>query len=254
MKLVVLAAGYATRLYPLTLDRPKMLLDVAGVPMLDRLLEKLAPIRSIDETYLVTNSKFAGQFREWAATYAGPLAPRVVDDGTGSEDDRLGATGDLDLVLRREGIDDDVIVAAGDNLFTETLEGFGEFARARRAPVLAVYDVGDRELLRRYSSVDVGDDGRIVRLEEKPEHPRGTLSGIALYFYPRDTLPLVRRYLDEGGNPDQPGRFVQWLVARHPVYAWEIPGRWIDIGSHETLHEAGELFHRLDTRTASRRG
>ena len=253
MKLVVLAAGYATRLYPLTLDRPKMLLDIAGVPMLERLLDKLAPIDGIDETYLVTNSKFAEQFRDWAAAYTGPLRPRIVDDGTMSEHDRLGASGDLDLVLRQERIDDDVIVAAGDNLFTETLEGFGDFARARRAPVLAVYDVGDLELVPRYSSVEVDADARIVWLEEKPEHPRGTLAGVALYFYPRDVAALVRQYLDEGENPDQPGRFVQWLVPRRAVYAWQIPGGWLDIGSHETLREASEIFHTLDaSRTSTR--
>ena len=242
MRVVVLAAGYATRLYPLTLDRPKPLLPIAGRPMLEWLLEKLAGIDDIDETYVVTNAKFASHFAEWAGRYDGALQPRIVDDGTTSDDDKLGAIGDLGLVLERERIDDDVIVAAGDNLFSDPLDGFGRYCRERGAPVIAVYDVGDLERTRQYSSVETDGEGRITRLEEKPAEPRSTLAGIALYFYPRATLPLIRRYLEEGNNPDQPGRLVVWMYPRTPVYTWSVPGRWFDIGSRETLDEADRAF------------
>jgi glucose-1-phosphate thymidylyltransferase len=247
MKLIVLAAGYATRLYPLTRDRPKHLLDVAGRPVLEHVLAQLEPI-GIDETYLVTNARFAGAFSDWAAGYDGPLKPQIVDDGTTSDDDRLGAIGDLGLVLGEMGVDDDVVVAAGDNLFTDGLGGFGAAARERNAPLLAVYDVGDLDEIRKYNAIEVDGDSRITFFEEKPERPQSTLTGIALYHYPRATLPLVSTYLDEGNNPDQPGRLIEWLYRREPVYVWPVPGVWLDIGSPETLAEADRVFTDLAQR------
>ena len=238
MNLLVLAAGYATRLYPLTRDRPKALLSVGGRPMTDWLLECLEPI-GFDVKYLVTNARFADQFREWAEG----KDVTVVDDGTTSDDDRLGAIGDIGFVVEREGIDDDLVVVAGDNLFSEPLGDFGRVARERGAPLLAIHDVGDLELVRgRYNSIEVDARGRITYFEEKPAEPRSTLSGIALYCYPRNTLPLIREYLHAGNNPDQPGRLVQWLYPRVDVYTWQVPGRWYDIGDREQLEEADRVF------------
>jgi glucose-1-phosphate thymidylyltransferase len=205
MKLIVLAAGYATRLYPLTLDRPKALLPVAGRPMVEHVLDRVAAIEELDRLY-------------------------------------LGAIGDLELVVSREGVDDDVVVVAGDNLFTESLEDFGRFGREQDAPVLAVYDVGTLDAIRSYSAIETDESGRITSFEEKPAAPRSTLAGIALYFYPRSALPLVRRYLEEGNNPDQPGRLIEWLYTRTPVYTWRVPGVWLDIGSEETLREADRVL------------
>jgi glucose-1-phosphate thymidylyltransferase len=245
MKLVVLAAGYATRLYPLTLDRPKALLEVGGRPMIEHVLDRLAGADEIDGAYVVTNSKFAGQFRAWADRAGGAVS--IVDDGTKSEDDRLGAIGDLDLVVRAEGLDDDLVVVASDNLFSEPVADFIRFARAKDAPVVALYDIGDLAQMSKYSSVDVDEDGRITFFEEKPAEPSSTLSAIALYFYPRRVVPLIRRYLEEGNNPDQPGRLVQWLHTRTPVYTWRVPGHWYDIGSAETLREADRAFGDTDS-------
>jgi glucose-1-phosphate thymidylyltransferase len=194
----------------------------------------------LDAVYIVTNAKFADRFREWAESF--PADVVVLDDGTASEDDRLGAIGDLQLAIESEGLDDDLIVAAGDSIFTERLDGFARFGRERDAAAIAVYDVGDLEEMKRLSSIGVDEDSRLVTFEEKPERPESTLAGIALYFYPRAILPLVGRYLAEGNNPDQPGRLVGWLYERTPVYAWRVPGRWFDIGTPETLAEAEALF------------
>ena len=239
MKAVILAGGYATRLYPLTRDRPKHLLEVDGRPLLELLLERL-PLGELDAVYVVTNAKFADRFREWAESY--PTDVIVLDDGTTSDEDRLGAIGDLQLVIESEGIDDDLIVAAGDSIFTERLDDFARFGRERDAAAIAVYDVGDLEAMKQLSSIGVDADSRLVTFEEKPEQPESTLAGIALYFYPRAILPLVGQYLAEGNNPDQPGRLVGWLYRRTPVYAWRVPGRWFDIGTPETLAEAERLF------------
>ena len=241
MKALILAAGYATRLYPLTLDRPKALLHVGGKPMLDHLMEQLEQVEGLDEVYVVTNSKFAGAFREWAAARSG-LPLRIIDDGTVDDDSKLGAIGDLDLTIREAELDDDLIVLAGDNLFSETIAPFPVFALRKGGPALGVYDVGDLDTIRRYSVIELDDDDRVTRLEEKPERPRSTLAGIALYFYPRSALRYVREYLEDGNNPDQPGRLVQWLYPRTAVYGWRVPGRWFDVGSKETLAEADRAF------------
>jgi len=241
MNAVILAAGYATRLYPLTLDRPKALLPVAGRPMVEHLLLRLEGVEGLDAIHLVTNSKFAGAFREWSAGWDGQEV-QIVDDGTSDEETKLGAIGDLELTIRAAAIDDDLIVLAGDNLLSESLAPFGAFARAKAAPVIGVYDVGDLEAIRRYNSITLDEDDRLTYFEEKPEHPRTTLTGIALYFYPRKSLGVVREYLAAGNNPDQPGRLIEWLYPREPVYAWRVPGRWYDIGSAETLAEADRAF------------
>ena len=241
MKALILAAGYATRLYPLTLDRPKALLPVGGKPMLDHLMEQLERVEGLDEVYVVTNSKFAEAFREWAAARSG-LPLRIIDDGTVDDDSKLGAIGDLDLTIREAEVDDDLIVLAGDNLFSESIAPFAVFALGKGGPALGVYDVGDLDTIRRYSVIELDDDDRVTRLEEKPERPRSTLAGIALYFYPRSALRYVRQYLEEGNNPDQPGRLVQWLYPRTAVYGWRVPGRWFDVGSKETLAEADRAF------------
>ena len=239
MKAIVLAAGYATRLYPLTLDRPKALLEVGGRPMLDRVLERVLAIGGVDEAIVVTNAKFAPQFEEWAA---GKGHVRVLDDGTTSEEDRLGAIGDIGFVLDRVGLEGDVVVVAGDNLFGSDISDFGRAARERQAPLLAVREVGDLGEMSKYNQVQTDDDGRVTFFEEKPARATTTLMGVALYFYPRQALPLVRQYLAEGNNPDQPGRLVEWLYPRTPVYTWRVPGDWYDIGSAETLEHANAVF------------
>ena len=248
MKVIILAAGYATRLYPLTLTQPKPLLPVAGRPMLEYVLDSLAPIGGVDRAYIVTNAKFAARFQDWSDTHRAAKTKwnfTVVNDGTTSDSDKLGAIGDIHYVLKTQNVDDDLTVVAGDNLFSETLGGFGKFCREKNAPVLALYDVGDLEQIKKYSSISVDTAGRITSFEEKPKHPTSTLTGIALYFYPRNTIPLIRQYIAEGNNPDQPGRLVQWLYPRTAVYTWRVPGLWFDIGSRETLEEAGQIFAKL---------
>ena len=247
MQAIVLAAGYATRLYPLTLDTPKPLLEVGDRPILERLLDQLEEIPSLERVYVVTNAKFAPHFREFADGWTGRLELDVVDDGTESDETKLGAIGDLELVIRDPDFDDDVLVAAGDSIFDGArLDDFARLGLEKRAPVEAVYDVGDLEAVKRYSVITADDDGRVVAFEEKPDKPKSTLAGIALYFYPRSTLPLIGRYLAEGNNPDQPGRLVEWMHTRTPVYVWPVPGRWYDIGSPETLEQAGRELTRTD--------
>jgi glucose-1-phosphate thymidylyltransferase len=241
MKALILAAGYATRLYPLTLTTPKHLLEIGGRPMVEWVLDRLDPLDGLDDVYLATNGKFAPAFEAWAAGYEGRRV-KVIDDGTTSEDDRLGAIGDIAFVLDREQIEDDLIVVAGDNLFTGGIEGFVAEGRRRERPVLAVYDVGDPELMSQFNTIETDGDSRITYFEEKPARARSTLAGIALYWYPRAVLPLIHTYLAEANNADQPGRLVEWLYTRTPVFAWVLPGKWYDVGTPEQLESARVEF------------
>ena len=245
MKVIILAAGYATRLYPLTLTQPKPLLPVAGKPMIEHVLDNLAPIGGIDRVYVVTNAKFAGHFQQWTDRYRAAksrLEFTVVNDGSTDDHNKLSAIGDIHYVLTSQSVNDDLIVVAGDNLFSERLDAFGKFCREKNAPVLALYDVGDLEQIKKYNAISLDGDGRIKFFEEKPKNPTSTLTGIALYFYPKHTLPLIKQYIADGNNPDQPGRLVQWLYLRTAVYTWRVPGVWYDIGSKETLEEANQIF------------
>ncbi len=245
MKVLILAAGYATRLYPLTLTQPKPLLPVAGKPMIEYVLDNIAPIGGIDRVYVVTNEKFAGHFQQWSERYratGSKLQFTIVNDHSTDDSNKLGAIGDMHLVLTREKVDDDLIVVAGDNLFDQSLEGFGEVCRQKKAPVLAVYDVGSLEEIKKYNSISLDAAGKITFFEEKPKAPTSTLTGIALYYYPKATLPLIKQYIAEKNNPDQPGRLVQWMYQRTPVYTWRVPGIWFDIGSKESLEEANVIF------------
>ncbi len=251
MNVLILAAGYATRLYPLTENQAKPLLDVAGKPMLDWVIDNLAPVEGIEKVYVVTNNKFAGHFQTWADGYhaANPkLTFQIINDNSTSDADKLGAIGDIALCIRQAQLDgSDLIVVAGDNLFSQSLEDFGRFAQEKKQPVLAVYDVGSVDQAKKYGVVAIDENRVITSFEEKPAEPKSTLIGIALYYYPKETVALFATYLAEGNNPDQPGRFVQWLYQRTPVLAWTTPGTWFDVGSKETLEEARQIFAKFQS-------
>lgn len=248
MNILILAAGYATRLYPLTLTKAKPLLDVAGKPMIDWVLDNLAPISDIENVYVVTNNKFAADFQAWADDYVKrqpKLHFKIINDGSTNDQDKLGAIGDINLVVEREGLAaSDLVVVAGDNLFSEPLEDFARFCKGKQA-VLATYDVKDLEAIKKYNAIEVNCQGVITHFEEKPAEPKSTRTGIALYYYSKETVAQFAKYIAEGNNPDQPGRFVQWLYTRIPVHTYEVPGTWFDIGSKETLEEANGIFAHL---------
>jgi glucose-1-phosphate thymidylyltransferase len=261
MNAILLCAGYATRLYPLTLNKAKPLLEVAGKPIVEWVLDNLRPVPNLETVFVVTNNKFATDFQSWAKAYQdrsafakaradrlGEIKIKVINDGSTSDDDKLGAIGDINFVLTRADTlaADDLMVIAGDNLFDEPLTEFVAAAKDAVAMV-AVHDVGDLEAMKKYGAVTVDSDGVITHFEEKPEKPKSTLAAVALYYYSREALPLFTTYLAAGNNPDQPGRFLQWLYPRKPVKTYQIKGRWLDIGSKGTLEKANEIFAKRES-------
>jgi glucose-1-phosphate thymidylyltransferase len=232
MKAIVLAAGYATRLRPLTETFAKPLLPVGGRPMLDWILDRLDEVNDVEAIHVATNSRYAPSFDAWR--HGGNVT--IHDDGTSTNENRLGAIGDIRFVVQRAGIDDDLLVIAGDNLFDFSLADFVEFWRGKgEASAVGIYDVGDRELAKQMGIVALGDDDRVLEFIEKPDDPRSTLAATATYIYHRSHVPLVERYLAEGNSPDQPGRYVAWLHEVAPVYGYRFEGEWFDIGDKEQL-------------------
>lgn len=244
MKALVLCAGYATRLYPLTLNQPKHLLLVAGKPLLDHVMDKILSVEDIDEIYIVTNDKFYSVFISWKNKLNSLKKISIFNDGTLSDETKLGAIGDIDFVLRKTGMKDDLIVLAGDNLFELDLRHFVSFGQ-KKGLTVAVHDVGDKELIKKYSEVELDTEGRIVYFQEKPSQPRTTLAAICLYFFPQEKLYLVEQYLYAKNNPDQPGLYIQWLHKREDVYAYVFTEKWYDIGDMAQYKQADEYYKNI---------
>ena len=243
MKAVLLAAGYGTRLRPLTDDRPKHLLPVGGRPMLDWILDSVRGVEDVDAVHLVTNHRFAADFEEWGAS----RDVVVHDDGTTSNEDRLGAVGDLRLVIETAGLGDQELVVLGDDLLELSLPGFVEWWLAKPQPSAAVplHDVGDLELATHYGIASTDADDRVVHFIEKPSDPPSTLAATVAYLLPSEHVRLVGAYLDEGQSPDNAGSFLGWLARKEAVYGYRFDGYWYDIGNHTQLLEADNRLRRV---------
>jgi glucose-1-phosphate thymidylyltransferase len=208
-----------------------MLLPLAERPMLDYLLDRIREVEEIDEIHLVTNSRFAPLFMDWA-----PPDVTVHDDGTASNEDRLGAIGDLAFTIERAGLDgEDLLVVAGDNLVGYSLPQFIAFSRNKGGSAIAVYEAADSELLKGYGVIVLDADDRVVGFEEKPARPRSNLAATAAYLFRGQDLGLLATYLEEGNSPDAPGNFVAWLHTRAPVHGYRFAGEWHDIGEPRQL-------------------
>ena len=240
MKCLILAAGYATRLYPLTENFPKPLLKVAGKPILDWLIEDLNKTGLIDEYIVVTNHKFAPIFEEWAAQHESPI--HVIDDGTSTNETRLGAVRDIALGIHTRNIDEDLLVMAGDNLLTFSLQGFLDYARQKGTTCIMRFYQPDENKLRKCGVAEVDANDLILSMEEKPANPKSHWCCPPFYYYRKEDLKLVDQGIAEGCGTDAPGSFIAWLCARTPVHAWPMPGERLDIGNLESYEEAQRTF------------
>jgi glucose-1-phosphate thymidylyltransferase len=244
MKALILAAGYATRMGPLTLDRPKALLDVAGRPVLDYLVQALRSVPSIEQISLVTNHKFAVRFQEWTSERSS-FGVCIIDDGTVSNENRLGAIADLQFAIGEGAGDDDLLVAAADNIFTLSFPDFVRFFAERGTDCITGHRESDTAKLRKTGVFETDANGQVVSFEEKPGVPRSQYACPPLYLFKRHTLKLVSEYLKSGNNPDAPGYFIQWLVSRRPLHAFLFNEPRYAIGDEESYRRACEVFSRL---------
>jgi glucose-1-phosphate thymidylyltransferase len=244
MRALILAAGYATRLYPLTKAYPKPLLKVGGRPIIDYIVRKLEPIEEVDEIIVVTNSKFFLKFNNWARQAACVKPISIVDDLTRSHSDRRGAIGDMHFVIRKKRLKDELLVIGGDNLFDSGLEPFFAFARQKgNSPCIGVYDLADKAKVRQYGVVKLNRRGRITDFQEKPAFPRSTIVAMCVYYFPADKLKLVGDYIcGRHDRHDATGFYIDWLKERISVYGYVFGGRWYDIGHRDFYQEARAEF------------
>lgn len=246
MKAYVLAAGYATRLYPLTRDRPKALLEVAGRPLLSHTFDRLCALDGLEEVVVVSNHRFIADFERWHDRLASAQRVVMLDDGSTCEADKLGAVGDLAFALEQVPAgDEDFVVAAADNWLGFDLHPIQrDFEAQGHRPMLVLRRRPPAPGPSPYNEVGIDEAGRVLHFREKPVDPHGEWMAIALYFHPPRSVRLLRAYLETGGNPDAPGHFVEWLVRHAPVRSHRLPDDavWIDIGSPEALAEARTLL------------
>ena len=252
MKCVILAAGYATRLYPLTENFPKPLLEVAGKPILDWLIDDMNQTGLIDEYIVISNHKFASIFEEWSkGRYT------ILDDGTSSNETRLGAVKDILLAVEggsqivngklsnRKPLDDDLLVMAGDNLLDFSLGGFIRYAKEKKATCVMRYYEADEARLHKTGVAEIDADERILSMEEKPAEPKSHWCIPAFYYYPKEDAHLIKKGIESGCGTDAPGSFIAWLCGQTNVYAWEMPGRRYDIGNMQSYEEVKKTFSKI---------
>jgi len=243
MVTLILAAGYATRLYPLSVHTPKALLTVGAMPVVEHIVKKVEAITD-QPVFVITNDKFYRQFAQWRES-SGSTKVEIVNDRTADESERRGAVGDLHFFITRKKIAEDVLAVGGDNLFDWSLEGFLRCAQKKKpCPSVGLYDMGSREKASSFGVVQLDTRDRIRSFKEKPARPESSLVSMCLYFFPAETLHFLDAYIAQRNNPDASGEYINWLLSKTSVYGYTCKGKWFDIGDKQTLEEAQTKFGR----------
>ena len=244
MRVIILAAGYATRLRPLTTNTSKSLLEVGKKKIIDRILEKIGPIKkAVDSMYIITNEKFFKNFNDWlkATRYGDKVF--LINDGSTTNENRLGAINDLAVVVRDRAIEDDLLVVAGDNLFEFSLDKFLKFAKAHPDGVtIALYDIKDPELAKSFGVVEIDAHDRIVDFQEKPSNPKSTLVSTGVYYFPKEKISFIGEYVKMKKGFDAPGHYIGWLSQADKVYGFRFKEDWYDIGNIESYKNADNEY------------
>ena len=238
MKCVILAAGYATRLYPLTENFPKPLLAVGEKNILEWLIDDIGD--AVDGYIVISNHKFAEHFVKWAATR--PEKITVLDDGTESNETRLGAVRDVQFAVEKLGLDDDLLVIAGDNVLDFSLRGYISYYQEKQTTCIMRYYEPSEEKLHKTGVAEVDENDLILSMEEKPANPKSHWCTPPFYIYKRSDVPMVKRGIESGCGVDAPGSFIAWLSGQVPVHAYEMPGKRYDIGNLASYEEVQKTY------------
>ncbi len=242
MKVLILAAGYGTRLAAIVKDTPKPLIPVNAHPLIDHIISRCKNISSLNEIVVVSNNKFFSNFQKWAQNHK-DIKIRIVNDGTDTPEQRLGSVGDINFVWKLEKESDDWLVIGGDNLFEQNLQDFMNFA-LKKAPAITigVYDTQDIKGATKFGVIALDSNKKVVSFEEKPAVPKSSLITMCLYYFPKATVGYLEEYSRESKALDAAGSYIQWLSVKKNVYGFQFNGKWYDIGSVESLNEAREHF------------
>ena len=241
MKAVILAGGYGTRISKISKGRSKVLMPVAGRPVVEYVLDTINTVDDIEETVLVTNARFYQDFCEWSDGYDHEGRLTIINDRTNSNQDRLGAVGDVIFAMEAEQIDDDLLIVAGDNICDFDLRPMRTQLK-KWGSTIALYDVGSPEEAKKFSNVDMDTEGRIIKFVEKPESPEDSLVAVALYMICQQDLGLLDTYKRQGNNLDLLGGFIEWACDRTNIYGHHCGGTWWDIGDPAVYTEANEHY------------
>ncbi|MBN2482843.1 MAG: nucleotidyltransferase family protein [Candidatus Omnitrophica bacterium] len=245
MNIVILAAGYGTRLYPLTVNTPKPLLEVNNKPIINYLIEKIDNLKNycpVSGVSVVSNNRFHPHFLKWRNKNQFDI--EIVNDGSNTPEDRKGAIKAIQLALKQEG--EDCLVVGGDNIFEDDLTNFIDFSlHVRPHPCIALYDVKKKEEATRFGVVKLDEKSRIIELIEKPQKPSSTLVATCVYFFPYQSMRYLHEYLANGAQSDVAGKYIEWVLKKSPVYGSTLTGEWLDIGSKEALREAEKALARV---------
>lgn len=242
MKNIVIAAGYATRLGELTKNFPKPLLKIGSSTILGRMLDDIDRISEIDEHIIITNHKFAPIFEEWkkGLNYQKPIT--IIDDGTSTNETRLGAVCDLLFAMEKRSIDDDLLVVAADNLLFFSFQEFVEFARMKNTSCIMCHEQASIKKLQRTGVVELDTDLKVLGMEEKPQVPKSHWAVPPFYIYLKKDLDLVRHSVENGCGKDAPGNLAHYMVEHTIMHAWPMSAGRFDIGSLDTYYEAIEKY------------
>jgi glucose-1-phosphate thymidylyltransferase len=242
MKAIVLCGGFAKRMWPLTMNRPKHLLPINGKPMLEYVLQELETINDFSKIYISTNEKFASQFQKFLNTRKNKVDIELVVEPTKSEQEKLGSVGSLGKLIRDKNINEPVLIIGGDNLFEFNMIELVKHLEAKKENIIVTEDVKDFEKAKLYGIVEVDNNHKVLGFEEKPQNPKSTLASTACYILTAEGVQGLLKYLSDGNDPDKMGHFVQWLILNKPVYAFRFDGRWFDIGDLQEYHQADDYF------------
>jgi glucose-1-phosphate thymidylyltransferase len=243
MKAIILAGGYAKRLWPITKHQPKQLLPVAGKAMLEYPLESIEIVRAIDESIISINAFFESNFREWFSKYQVRKNTKLLIEKTYSQKEKLGSIGALDFAIKKLKIKSSIFVIAGDNLFNFSIRKFHKYFQQKKSPVVALYDIKDKnKIMGKYGVVEIDENKKIIGFKEKPKKPKTTLVNTGCFILPRKDLGLISKYLGEGHNADKLGYFVEWLAKKKEVFSYIIEYPWFDIGSFESYNQANKYY------------